>query len=134
MGREIKFRAFIKSLKWMLPVERIYFDCKTVEVDLSDGNGDTSEYEFDEVELMQFTGIKDKNGKEIYEGDIAHYVVVSSNGIELIPCEVYFDMGAFYMKDTRMHGREDLLSEAEPDDIEIIGNIHEKLKLLEVAK
>ena len=69
MEREIKFRAFIKSLKWIVPVEMIDFSSRTVEVDLSDGNGDTSEYGFDEIELMQFTGLKDENGREIWESD-----------------------------------------------------------------
>ena len=31
--REILFRAYIKTLKWIVPVERINFDCETVEAD-----------------------------------------------------------------------------------------------------
>lgn len=67
--REIKFRAYVKPIKWMLPVERINFDYQEVEVDVSTV-GDTSEYGFKEIELMQYTGLKDKNGVEIFEGDI----------------------------------------------------------------
>ena len=129
MKREIKFRAFVNDLGLMVSIESIDFSSKkveTVEADLS-GNGDIEDYAIGEIELMQFTGLKDKNGKEIYEGDILHYVIIGS-GIELIPCEVYFDMGAFYMKDTRLHGRSDLLSEAEQDDIEVVGNVHEGIK------
>lgn len=65
----IKFKAYIKNLNWLLPVERINFDCKTVEVDLS-GGGDTSEYGFDEIELLEYTEVKDNEGQELYENDI----------------------------------------------------------------
>lgn len=72
--REIKFRAYIKNLKLLVPVLRINFDIKTVEVDLTSCNGDLVEYNFDEIELMQYTGINDTNGKEICAGDIIEFV------------------------------------------------------------
>jgi uncharacterized phage protein (TIGR01671 family) len=115
--REIKFRIWVED-KMHIPLY--------IRLPITEG-----------IPVMQYTGLHDSKrteeypeGQEIYEGDILRYVIIGKGKIEFIPCEVYFDMGAFYMKDTRMHGREDLLSEAEPDDIEVIGNIHENSELL----
>lgn len=77
--------------------------------------------------LMQYTELKDKNGKEIYEGDLLE------DG-ELI-LEVFFENGSFlvlHVGDTGFMCGDDLMSYC--DTRKVIGNIYENPELLEVQK
>lgn len=73
--------------------------------------------EGDRFDVEQFTGLKDKNGKEIYEGDIVRV----SYGYNYVVRQ--FRTGAWRI------GRDDLYAWA--DSSEVIGNIHENAELLE---
>ena len=124
--KEIRFRAFVKNLKRMVPVEMIDFTFQTVVVDLTDGNGDVSEYGFDEIELIQFTGLKDKNGKEIYEGDIC----LDSKGALMV---VVYENGCFYLEYQRTDIGMGYLFREIPF-IRVIGNFLEHPELLTATK
>ncbi len=65
--REIKFRVYNKTqAKMSAPFTLIDLMC--VEVPLLSGSVMT-----DEIEWLQYTGLKDKNGVEIYEGDVMRW-------------------------------------------------------------
>ena len=136
MNQTIKFRAYIKSLKWSLPVERICFDCKTVEIDLTDGNGDTSEYEFDEVELIQFTGRKDKNRVDIFDGDAVDGSYINPMTGETIKriYSVVFENGCYIARLIGKSPYGDTQLYFVNEKCEVIGNIYDNPEFLEVER
>lgn len=122
MNREIKFRVYDKDLKKMRYLNSshdfICFDEK--------GNGYYHNMQTGLGEwfsdLMQYTGLKDKNGVEIYEGDLIEYKDSTGKHIE----EVKFDKGCFY---AGLHGGSS--TRVAPKLIntrlsKVIGNIYEK--------
>lgn len=73
MDREIKFRAWHKDLKKMFKIGQITLEKGTWNFEPNDRDfiGMSIPYQPSFV-LMQYTGLHDKNGKEIYEGDIVY--------------------------------------------------------------
>jgi hypothetical protein len=129
----LKFRAWDKKLKLLGDVSYIDFNSKKIIYH----NGFVNYYvNFEDVEIMQSTGLKDKNGKEIFEGDIINcgYLFNGSPFDELDEYEeekgvVKFVNCGFNIKfknDTNLFI--DIMESCE--DIEVIGNIYENKELL----
>lgn len=128
--REIKFRAWDKIDNWLGKVTSIDFDEETVFIETRTVD-DENYFKFDDIEIMQCTGLKDKNGKEIFEGDIVEYGLLTG--------KILFDSGAFQfeiLKSEQSHliGERDCLIDLSEDGFEIIGSIYENAELLEEAK
>lgn len=119
-----KFRAWDKELQTMLDVSLIDFK-KRVLVGEHWKFGETNFVNFDDIKLMQSTGLKDKNGKEIFEGDILGTKDGLLNGI----IEYRTDLGMWTNSLLRYNNFERLCSIA--SDREIIGNIYKNKELLD---
>lgn len=122
--REIKVRAWYKPYKQMCQVESLRFDGNGVyrAVLIEESFYDRRIVEADEIVIEQFTGLKDRNGTDIYEGDI----LIDDSGEPIEYWVVKFSDGGFIGECAGV---------AEPlfelTNLEVVGNIHEDSELVE---
>jgi hypothetical protein len=131
-----KFRAWHNELGRMMSISDMWFNVDSLgEIGLNDAvMNDYITVSPDEIELMQSTGLKDKNGKEIFEGDII------TNGQNVMCMKRHNTLGFYveekgeveFIADSAV--LEDFEEDAKEiaDRLEIIGNIYENPELLEV--
>lgn len=151
-GREIKFRIWDKDLKKMrvcgtdihdsiafdMDNNAVYYNMQNGCGSLADGTGT--------YDLMQFTGLRDKNGKEIYEGDIltsTSYPFQDDGKYNYHGIVEWDDEYAAYFLTTQLvnsekrgalHGVSQTIMNYEMATFEVIGNIYENPELLEVGE
>ena len=136
--REFKFRVWDKTEKRMLNIGLVDFESKVIYNATSDDESFSKSYVEDptnygvgwgsikDVTIMQYTGLKDKNEKEIYEG---HIVVVSQPFNTPTKAIVEFNDGCVELKGIELTWRDYVKCFVVNHAIEIIGSIHENPEL-----
>nr|DAP67210.1 MAG TPA: YopX protein [Caudoviricetes sp.] len=116
-------KVYVKYLNKVLEVESIRFDTKVVEV-YDESRNMYSYFDFEDVEFMENTGLKDKNGVEIHLGDI---VEILEKHFEV----KYKSFKGFVIESEKHIDCIYLSLEANNESACVVGNIYENKELLE---
>jgi uncharacterized phage protein (TIGR01671 family) len=135
MTREIKFRAWDTQEKRMLPIGDVGFkrmsawgEDSLLGVVVVLPSGHDQYYPIERVDLMQFTGLHDKNGTPIYEGDIITYGDYNDGSGRILMVVRWDERNARFVED-EMTGPQ-LAGLTLSGAGEVIGNIYENPELL----
>lgn len=126
--REIKFRAWNGN--------SLYYNhsvCLQIDGTISylKNDGQWGEPEKGEIILMQYTGLKDKNGKEVYEGDIIEFTPKYKPGVRKKSPVIWQEFRACFAFKWNDYANEDLFQAIQhTNEAELIGNIYENPELL----
>ena len=140
MSRDIKFRGWDSVNEVMLPVESINF--REGYISLNEGDNSLTDT-LEMIELMQYTGLKDKNGKEIYEGDILRCKCLKKCKLDSCAEKViqyknsiieWWESGCnlgYRLRDSKGKTMMIKPTHLRTMEVEVIGNIYENPELLE---
>ena len=132
--REIKFRAFVDNKMYKVVGLDLWSDSVSEHTFTiwDDDLDDSIELDTTEFGLMQYTGLKDKNGKEIYEGDIVKYNY-NNQVYQDVYAKVEYSIAGFRLNaDYISRHLSRHIRIANTDYSEVVGNIYENPELLEV--
>ncbi|HFI0055605.1 TPA: YopX family protein [Streptococcus suis] len=121
-----KFRAWIKSKRKLLPVSQIIWHKGDISRILTVEGAVLDSHLAEDVVLMQSTGLFDKNGKEIFEGNMVKLRYTISSDYEFFKVTRF--RGGSWRIDNLRRGCELWLRN---EDCEVIGNIYEDSELVE---
>lgn len=126
--RELKFRA------WYAPEKEYIYDVQDTYDNACEGSGSLYHENFREVledddcTVEQYTSLKDKNGKKIYEGDIVQQGTISGGRFAVVK---WIDANAkFIAMNIRNHRQMPFDGWTARAELMVVGNIHENPELL----
>jgi uncharacterized phage protein (TIGR01671 family) len=134
MNNRFKFRVYIKYAKMMCyDVNSFYIDRLKNKITIH-FDDHTKTFKFDDVVLEQSTGLKDKNGKLIYEGDIVRVIEKCMTNTLDRNYPMLFNEKTAKFGFKHPDGHFFYFTNNDDFSYEVIGNIHENADLLELKQ
>ena len=132
--RKIKYKAYIKEYNKIIDVDRLglNWNGSVQEIIVSrkdlDGSNEWTDFQAGQFELMEFTGLYDSKGIEIYTGHIVKIVTTQTNDTRVGEV-IYYKGNAMYLVETTIEDYFTFMS-SDIKSVKVLGNIYENKELL----